>query len=84
MLQIDAASVVFNLHSLLQEENNSAKEIAILIEESFYCQSKGYKYGILFDNNIMSYQVKKPGDHNIHYNIKIWKRGKFYILSYIS
>ena len=51
-------------------ENNAVRAIAIQIEESLYCQSRGYRDRIAFSNAIMKDQVNNPGEHHLQYNIK--------------
>ena len=65
-------------------ENNAARAIKILIEESLYFQYQGYKDMIYFSNDIMPDQVINLGDQSLHYNIKKWKKGQFEILHDIS
>ena len=54
------------------------------IEESLHCQSQGYKYSIVFSNYIVPYQVKRPGEQRLCYNIKKWEKDQFDILHDIS
>ena len=54
-------------------ENNSARDITILIEESLNCQSKGYRDMIAFANTTMKYQMNNMGEHRLRYNINIKK-----------
>ena len=39
------------------------------IEESLYCQYKGYRDGILFPNALMKDQVNNLGEKRLRYNI---------------
>ena len=56
-------------------ENNSVKTIKTRIKESLNFQYQAYKDRITFENDIIPYQVKNPGDQRLHYNIKKWKKG---------
>ena len=51
-------------------EINAASKIALIIEESLYCLYQGYKDMITFANDVISDQVRNPGEQRLHCNIK--------------
>ena len=65
-------------------ERNDAREILIRTDESLHIQYQGYRGRISFVNDIISDQVRNPGEQRLHCNIKKCKKGQFGILYDIS
>ena len=55
-------------------EKNAVRKIARQIEKSLHCKYQVYKDSIVFDNAIMSDQVRNPGEQRLHCNIKKRKK----------
>ena len=59
--------------------------VSVQIEESLFCQSKGYSYRIKLSNSIILDREKNKGGKRLHYKIQIWRvKGGFDILNDIN